>query len=142
MQSAAIPYRQLANGAIEVLLVTSRTRRRWILPKGKVPSGMLPHQSAAREALEEAGVIGVPEDTSVGDFTAAKQNADGTSQVVTVRAFPLAVKSELPRWREDHQRERRWLPLQRAIEAIDDPGIRQLLVHFASLRRIHQQSSK
>lgn len=51
-----------------MLLVTSRKRRRWILPKGKVAAGMLPHRSAAREAMEEAGVVGTPNDAPVGEL--------------------------------------------------------------------------
>jgi len=56
-QSASIPYR-IDQGRLRVLLVTSRTRRRWILPKGKVAPRMLPGRSAEREAFEEAGVLG------------------------------------------------------------------------------------
>jgi len=55
MQSAALPYRYVTKDKIEVLLITSRTQQRWILPKGKIAFGMLPHRSAAREAMEEAG---------------------------------------------------------------------------------------
>ena len=32
-QSAVIPYRE-RNGAIEVLMITSRKRKRWVIPKG------------------------------------------------------------------------------------------------------------
>ena len=57
-QSAVIPYRKRPNG-LEVLLVTSRKGTRWVLPKGVVEPGMTPAASAAREALEEAGIRGV-----------------------------------------------------------------------------------
>ena len=54
-QFAALCYR-LRKGKPEVLLVTSRRSKRWIIPKGWPQNGMLPAQSAAIEALEEAGV--------------------------------------------------------------------------------------
>jgi 8-oxo-dGTP pyrophosphatase MutT (NUDIX family) len=134
MQSAALPYRVDDEGRIEVLLVTSRTRRRWILPKGKVGIGMLPHRSAAREAMEEAGVVGIVEDVPLTEFKSAKHNAGGTSEAIMVRVFPLAVTSELQRWPEDHQRERRWLPLKRAIKFVEEPAIRNVLKKFAATR--------
>jgi 8-oxo-dGTP pyrophosphatase MutT (NUDIX family) len=55
VQAAAIPYRRDASGTLQVLLVTSKTRGRWVLPKGKVKRGMHPHRAAAMEAFEEAG---------------------------------------------------------------------------------------
>src|SRR5262249_33662947 len=42
----------------EFMLVTSRETRRWIIPKGWPKRGKSPYRSAAREAFEEAGVIG------------------------------------------------------------------------------------
>ena len=33
-QYAALPWRRDANGGIEILLITSRETRRWVIPKG------------------------------------------------------------------------------------------------------------
>lgn len=67
VQVAAIPLRWL-NGAPEVLLVTTRGRGQWIVPKGW-PLGNDPDRhSAAREAFEEGGVTGRIETYSVGSF--------------------------------------------------------------------------
>ena len=41
---------------MEVLLVTTRQTRRWIIPKGWPIKGLKPPKSAAREAYEEAGI--------------------------------------------------------------------------------------
>src|SRR5437867_8741378 len=57
VQYAALPYR-LSGRSREVMLVTSRETRRWIIPKGWPKKGKSPHHSAAREAFEEAGVVG------------------------------------------------------------------------------------
>jgi phosphohistidine phosphatase len=56
-QSAVIAYRRRPRG-VEVLLITSRKGTRWVLPKGVVEPGLSPATSAAKEALEEAGVRG------------------------------------------------------------------------------------
>jgi 8-oxo-dGTP pyrophosphatase MutT (NUDIX family) len=56
-QSGVLPYRVTA-GKVEVLLVTSTRRKRWIAPKGWIALGLSAAESAAKEALEEAGVSG------------------------------------------------------------------------------------
>lgn len=56
-QSGALPYRIKA-GKVEVLLVTSTRHKHWIVPKGWIALGLSAAESAAKEALEEAGVCG------------------------------------------------------------------------------------
>src|SRR5271156_4832943 len=58
LQYAALPYRVSARARTEIMLITSRETRRWIIPKGWPQKGRAPHRSAAREAFEEAGVVG------------------------------------------------------------------------------------
>ena len=50
------------------MLVTSRETRRWIIPKGWPIAGAKPHASAAREALEEAGVVGRADAKAIGAY--------------------------------------------------------------------------
>src|SRR6476660_3393250 len=50
------------------MLVTSRETRRWIIPKGWPHKGKAPHDSAAREAFEEARVVGAVGKRAVGSF--------------------------------------------------------------------------
>jgi len=56
-QSGVIPYR-LRKGSLEILLITSRKERCWIIPKGIIEREYSARNSAAKEALEEAGVKG------------------------------------------------------------------------------------
>ena len=53
-QFAALPWRRRADAGIEVLLITSRETRRWVIPKGWPIKGKSSAKSAAREAFEEA----------------------------------------------------------------------------------------
>lgn len=55
---AALCWRPADGNALEILLITSFNSKRWILPKGWLMEGLTPAESAAREALEEAGVTG------------------------------------------------------------------------------------
>ena len=73
VQYAALPYRRKGKSAPEVLLVTSRETGRWIIPKGWPLKGKAPHKAAAREAREEAGVVGKINRRSVGSFSYEKR---------------------------------------------------------------------
>src|SRR5262245_27803842 len=65
------------SGDIEILVVTSRETRRWIIPKGWPMKGKEPHKAAAIEAWEEAGVRGKPNKKSVGSYTYLKDLDNG-----------------------------------------------------------------
>ena len=73
-QAAAIPIR---DGM--VCMVTSRSGRRWVLPKGKIESRQTPAQAAAAEAWEEAGLTGRLGERTVGFRSLAERcrRADG-----------------------------------------------------------------
>ena len=63
-QYAALPWR-LGEG-LEILLLTSRDTRRWVIPKGWPMKGRKPHATAAIEALQEAGLLGKIEKKKLG----------------------------------------------------------------------------
>jgi 8-oxo-dGTP pyrophosphatase MutT (NUDIX family) len=56
--AAAVPVRRREAGGLEFLLVRTSNGERWTFPKGGVERGESISQAAAREAREEAGVIG------------------------------------------------------------------------------------
>src|SRR3712207_8177674 len=60
-QFGALPFRWSSGGSLKVMLVTTRGRKRWMIPKGWPIPGLEPHESAAREAFEEAGLVGDPD---------------------------------------------------------------------------------
>jgi 8-oxo-dGTP pyrophosphatase MutT (NUDIX family) len=93
---------------------------------------MLPHQSASREAYEEAGVIGVISFEPVGIYRQLKQAGDDPTAIISVRAFPLPVSSELQIWPEMQDRERKWFALNEALNVVADREIRNLLEAFRS----------
>src|SRR5271170_7842981 len=85
VQYAALPYRRKGRSPTEVLLVTSRETGRWIIPKGWPAKGKAPHKSAAREAREEAGVVGKINLRSVGSFSYEKRLKGGKVVVCEVQ---------------------------------------------------------
>ena len=134
-QIAALPYRTddfAINSPARILLITSRETKRWIIPKGNIGSGQLPHSAAAQEAEEEAGILGATCPTPLGSYRYRKKKRNGASVWVDVSVFPFAVTEELPTWDEQHQRERRWFSLEDAAEAVDEEDLRNLIRSFGA----------
>lgn len=90
-QSAAIPYRVESDGGVSVLLVTSRTRRRRILPKGKIARGLMASSSAEREAYREAGVTGRIASEPIGRYRQPGGSMLRCGGTIRIDAFPLEV---------------------------------------------------
>ena len=116
VQYAALPYRPTGSSGTEVMLVTSRGRQRWIIPKGWPHSGRAPCDSAAREAFEEAGVLGLVGRRSLGLFRYKKRLKKGRVAVCDVHVFPLHVARQRPQWPEKNQREIKWVSVQEAAK--------------------------
>jgi 8-oxo-dGTP pyrophosphatase MutT (NUDIX family) len=126
-QVAALCWRQKT--VAEVLLVTTLSTRRWILPKGWPVDGLSLAQSAAHEAMEEAGVIGQVCEAPVGDYFYMKEKKDGAVPC-RVSVFALKVNGHHRRFPEEGARELAWLPLDQAARRIAEPGLARLLLDF------------
>jgi 8-oxo-dGTP pyrophosphatase MutT (NUDIX family) len=136
-----LPYRLNDAGEVEVLLLTSRTRHRWIIPKGWPIRRLKPAKSAAREAFEEAGVQGRVSSIPLGRYTYDKLlDEDGRAIACEVTVYPLAVKRQLGTWPEIAQRETRWLAVGEALALTDEDGLRPLLEAFAAKMKAKRKS--
>src|SRR5579872_3742880 len=91
VQYAALPYRTTERSELEALLVTSRTTKRWILPKGWPMDGKPPHATAAKEAREEAGLVGRVAEEPIGSYSYAKRLKSGEAIQCEVHVFPMEV---------------------------------------------------
>jgi 8-oxo-dGTP pyrophosphatase MutT (NUDIX family) len=120
VQYAALPYRRKGKSPTEVLLVTSRETGRWIIPKGWPAKGKAPHKSAAREAREEAGVVGTVKRRSLGAFSYKKRLKSGKVVACEVQVFALKVKRQEARWLEKGERKLKWLPRTKAAKKVGD----------------------
>ena len=131
IQYGALPYRFTASGRIEVLLVTSRRTRRWVIPKGWPMKGRGPAQTAAQEALEEAGLRGTIARKSIGSFVYDKVfEGEGRAVACKVKVYPLAVSRELKTWPEQLERDRRWVDEAGAAALVGDPGLLDIVLAF------------
>lgn len=130
-QYAALPYRKSKKRGLEVMLVTSRETRRWIIPKGWPIAGVEPHNLAALEAMEEAGLIGKVRKQPIGSYHYDKKRGDGSIVNCTVDTFALEVEQQMPAWPEQGQRQTRWFAPEQAAAQVQEPELRDLIKKFA-----------
>jgi 8-oxo-dGTP pyrophosphatase MutT (NUDIX family) len=124
-QVAALPIRQTSDG-LQVLLISSRETRRWIIPKGWPMKGRKDHQAAAQEAFEEAGVSGKMHKHPIGAYTYQKRLETGV-QPCRVMVYVLDVEEVQTSWPEREQRRREWLSANAAADRISEPGLSRLI---------------
>jgi 8-oxo-dGTP pyrophosphatase MutT (NUDIX family) len=128
-QVAALCWRK--SPRLEVLLVTSLRSHRWIIPKGWPELGLTLAESAAHEALEEAGVVGDVASTPLGKYHYVKEKKDGITLPCDVVIFALEVKLRRRTWPEKALRECIWLTPELAAARVEEPGLRQVLLNFS-----------
>ena len=120
-------------GDTRVLLVTSRETGRWVLPKGWAEKGLSGAALAAKEAFEEAGIVGEAAATEpVGSYRYLKRLPKGRVLECEVEVFALRVDRLLDDWPEREQRERRWFTLAQAAMAVDEGELALLLLRLAA----------
>jgi phosphohistidine phosphatase len=120
IQAGAIPFRQNER-SWEVLLVTSQ-RGNWIFPKGIVEPGDTPEQTALKECLEEAGIIGSIIPRSLGSYADRKWRRD-----CKVLMFLLRYEEDVEPWEESSIRERLWCNFEEAQVRLKKQELRELL---------------
>ncbi len=128
-QIAALPWRMGLDGRLEVCLVTTRETKRWTLPKGWPIKGETDRASARIEAEQEAGVSGKIADKPLGTFTYWKRR-QAHFDLVRVTVYPLRATKALKTWKEQAERQIRWLPAEDAALVVDEPELATLLKGF------------
>ena len=111
-QAAALPFFCM-DDSMHVVLVTSLSAKKWILPKGVIDPGETPESTALKEAREEAGVLGQIAGESLGSFRHEKWGG-----VANVEVFPLRVQQLLDEWDERKDRQRLVIPVDEAKQKV------------------------
>jgi 8-oxo-dGTP pyrophosphatase MutT (NUDIX family) len=127
-QYAALPFRLKPQR--EVMLVSSRETKRWVIPKGWPMKGRKPYAAAAQEALEEAGVVGKVEKTPLGSYSYVKKMRNGAGILCHVDVYALQVQRQMKKWPEREERITRWFPIEQAAEAVREPELAKLIRGF------------
>lgn len=118
---------------MQVRLITSRETRRWVIPKGWPMKGLAPHKAAAREAFEEAGLLGSTSRNALGMYTYDKRVSPQRSVTCDVMVFPMRVKRYLKNWPERSQRIGFWFTIESAAAAVQEEELRDLILAFGAL---------
>ena len=116
-QAAVIPVR---DG--RVCLVTSRSRARWVFPKGRIEVRQTAAQAGLVEAWEEAGLRGDVVGEAVGTYRYEKR---GRLHHVTV--FVMRVDAETDDFPEFGQRTREWLTPDAALARLEEPELKDIV---------------
>jgi 8-oxo-dGTP pyrophosphatase MutT (NUDIX family) len=126
-QSGVIPYR-IRKGRIEILLITVSNQKRWGIPKGWIEPRMSAVDSAAKEAYEEAGILGAVHTPALGHYERRKWGLP-----CRVEVFLMHVDQVLDNWAEADERKRCWLSLSQAQKQVKKPELKALLIQLQEL---------
>jgi 8-oxo-dGTP pyrophosphatase MutT (NUDIX family) len=129
LQAAALPWRE-NGGEVEILMVTSRGTGRWVLPKGWPKSTEFLHETAAREAREEAGLSGSVSAEEAGSYYYVKADEGREDRPCKVKVYPMQVEDVASVWPEKNQRQRRWMKADEAAAAVAEPDLAELIRNF------------
>jgi len=125
-QSGVIPYRR-ANNELEILLITSIKKKKWVIPKGYIEFNLSAFESAKKEALEEAGILGTNETIELGSFV--NQKSIGVCHVVV---FAMEVIKILDDYPEKDKRKRKWFKIKEASTNVNIPSISSMILSLES----------
>jgi 8-oxo-dGTP pyrophosphatase MutT (NUDIX family) len=90
-QFAALPFRRRKT-ELCVLLITTRRKGRWSVPKGWPKRGK-PRRTAEIEAFEEAGLLGKARGKPIGRYSHTSRK--GKSRIACdVQLFPMKVRAQ------------------------------------------------
>ncbi len=115
-----------------LLFVTSQTRGRWILPKGKAKPDEAHKDTCHREGFEEAGVRGVVLEDFPFTVLIGKQTPAGMRQV-PVTYYPYLVQQQEDEWPEKSRRQRHWALIEDASKVAYREDFLGLIRQFEAL---------
>ncbi|RWY64186.1 NUDIX hydrolase [Rhizobium sp. WSM1325] len=130
-QYGAVCFRYLGDeDKVEILLVTSRQSRRWVIPKGWPMRRKKPFETAATEAWEEAGVQGSVRKKPIGRYTYLKQLGPDVVSPCMVDLFQIEVERLTDDFKERGERVLVWVSPDEAARRVRELELKSLLVSF------------
>nr|WP_320191465.1 NUDIX hydrolase [uncultured Desulfobacter sp.] len=121
-QSAVIPFEQTDHG-LQVLVIGSSKRKHFVVPKGIHEPGLSAQESAAKESLEEAGIMGPVSEKAIGSYAYSKWGAECTVCVYVQKVTEVLPESQ---WQERH-RGRQWMSPGKAAAIVKQPELGQMI---------------
>lgn len=134
-QSGVIPYK-VENNKLQVLLISSNRKKKWVIPKGYIDYNMSPFESAKKEAFEEAGIIGSNETIELGSYSRKKGEKEST-----VKVFSMKVEEQLEEYPEKDLRRRIWLDVDDAVKLVNNETLKEIIKNLSTLLKIPKSTS-
>lgn len=126
-----LPF-DVTDDAIAMLFITSKTRGRWIPPKGRAKKNESHEDVCHREAFEEAGIRGIV----LNDFpitVVISRSTDNGVEKIPVTYYPFLVLSQVDSWPEQTERVRHWVLAGQAAKIVDRKDFLDLVKQFDEL---------
>lgn len=123
-QSGVIPY-IYKKDKLKILLITSLSKKNWIIPKGIVEEEMSAQESALKEAFEEAGISGQIKTGPIGKYSYEKWGG-----ICKVKVYPCLVEKVYDVWPEQEVRQRNWYSTQSALDNIQNMDLKKIVEKF------------
>ena len=114
----------------KVVLITARGSTRWIIPKGSIDWELTAQESAAKEALEEAGIKGKVFPDEIGTYTYEKMGGQ-----FKVRLYYMEVTKLKDDWDEKHFRKRKLVSPKQAIKKVVPAHVSVIMAKFFNENR-------
>lgn len=134
-QFAALCWR-MRRGKVQILLITSRRRKRWIVPKGWPMDGKTPAQCALTEAWEEAGVTGDASDACIGVYSYARLREGEDDIPCLALLYPVKVDRLKKKFPERKDRRRKWVSRKNAAKLVHERELSKLIVGFSPPKKV------
>lgn len=116
-----------------VIIITNRSGKAWILPKGQRERDTSNAQVAIEEAAEEAGVVGKLVNTKCHkDF---ERKGGGL-----LRVYPLCISNLLREWPEQHFRKRKLVSVKQALSLVTRKEHVDAIKYFSKPKILRQLS--
>jgi 8-oxo-dGTP pyrophosphatase MutT (NUDIX family) len=117
-------------GVLQILLVTSRETKRWVIPKGWPMENLTDWNAARREAFEEAGASGHMSKALLGFYHYEKRKKRGSLVPTRVDVYGFHVEELHRSWPERHERIREWFAPEEAAMRVNEVELKTLIAKF------------
>lgn len=141
----ALPVRLHDQGFVEVMLIASRETQRWVIARAWRTPDLEPHEIAAREARDAAGVLGTASIEPFGHFTYDKRLSSGVVLPCRVAVHLVRVSGQLDRRSARGAPECLWLTSREAARKVCNPSLQRLIARVGRspelLRRVVRRAA-
>ncbi len=121
--SGVVPFR-FKDDILQILLIKTKNKKKWITPKGKIEKNMTPRASALKEAEEEGGIKGEIIGKKLGYYVLKKGNDSENDRILM---FSMRVNEELIDYKEKEIRERRWCSMEEVLTLVSNTKLKEII---------------